>query len=142
MTKAAPTMLDMFSQFQPDAMKESFQKAQAFWTDMGQLNKEGLAAMSESAKLTTKGFESLSERTAAFFKDNMAAGLEVTRDMSGVKTVQDAFELQSSFAKANLEKYVTEAGEVTALMADTARAAGEPISAHIEIVVDKFQTMA
>ena len=58
--------------------------------------------------------------------------------MTSVKSVKEAFELQTSFAKASMEKAMAESGKMTEQSMKLAEQAFAPISARVNAAVETF----
>ncbi len=58
--------------------------------------------------------------------------------MTSVKSVKEALELQTSFARASMEKAVSESGKLTEHSLKLAEQAFAPISARVNAAVETF----
>ena len=74
------------------------------------------------------------EQMTTFSQGNM----EAFKAMTSVKSVKEAFELQSSFAKASMEKAMAESGKLTEQSMKLAEQAFAPISARVNAAVETF----
>jgi phasin family protein len=75
---------------------------------------------------------------AAAAQASLDDGMSAFKALSGVKSVKDAFELQSSFARSALEKSVAESGKLTDASFKLTEQALAPIAARVTVAVEKF----
>ncbi|MEO1015928.1 MAG: phasin family protein [Pseudomonadota bacterium] len=123
-----------------EMMQKGLDRAMSFAGEFGDIGRGNVAAMTESAKAARKGMEALNTRAMEYMKDAVETGAAATKSVTSAKSLQEAIELQSNFAKAAFEKYVAELNAMTSLMSATMRDAAEPLNAQAGAVVEKLQT--
>ncbi|MEM7767046.1 MAG: phasin family protein [Pseudomonadota bacterium] len=122
----------------PEAMKEGVERLMSMASEMTELQREGLSAAAESARVSAKGMQEVNARGLAFFQGAMSSMMEVSKSMAGAKSLQEAVEMQANLSKAAMETYMTEANAVATLMAETMREAAEPLNAHAGQCVERL----
>lgn len=130
---------EAFSKGQGVSFQQGMEQAMSAASDFGNLSRDGMAAFSESAKASAKGFKDMNEQAVSYAQSAYAAGLEASRSIAAAKSVSEAVELQTEFAKSALESYVEHVGAFMNLAADTVRESMEPLNNHAAQMVEKFQ---
>ena len=72
----------------------------------------------------------------------MDESMSAFKALTSVKSLKDAFELQSSFARAALEKSLAESGKLTDASFKLTEQALAPITARVSVAVEKFAKAA
>jgi phasin family protein len=97
-----------------------------------------MEAVMKSSQIWVSGVQDLSRHMAAAAQASLDDGMSAFKALSGVKSVKDAFELQSSFARSALEKSVAESGKLTDASFKLTEQALAPIAARVTVAVEKF----
>jgi phasin family protein len=71
-------------------------------------------------------------------KASIEESVTFTKSLLGVKSVKEAVDLQSNFARSSIEKAVSETNKVTDASVKLAEQAMAPISERLTIAVEKF----
>ena len=124
-----------------ESMRANMERFMTMAGSMGELSRNGFEACAEAARATAKGAQEANTKTAAFMQDTMSQSVEATKTVAGAKSVHEAVELQSNFAKSALDAYMTQMSSIAGLMAETMREATQPLNAHAGQVVEKFQSV-
>lgn len=122
----------------PEAMKEGMERLMSMASDMTELQREGLSAAAESARVSAKGMQEVNARSLAFFQGAMSNLMEASKSMAGAKSFQEAVEMQANLSKAAMETYMTEANALATMMAETMRDAAEPLNSHAGQFVERI----
>lgn len=130
-------MFEAMSGTANETLKKSYERSVELMGEMGELSKKNLEALTESTRIATKGMEEMSTHAAAFSRDSFDKSVEVAKSFSGVKSVQEALELQSQYSKSAFENYFEQMNKMTGLFASTCRQAAEPLNAQ----AGKFMSM-
>ena len=69
----------------------------------------------------------------------MESQVAAAKSMSGVKSVQELFELQSGFAKTAMESYMAQMGKVSEIFTASMKDAVKPINERVTATVEAFQ---
>ena len=114
---------------------EGFFKAAEEAAEFGRGNIE---AMTKSAQLFAVGFQDIGKQVFAVSQALTDHALESAKALAAVKSLKEAADIQAAFAKASLERSMSEAAklhEATFKLAETAYA---PITARMTLAAEKF----
>ena len=123
-------------------MKEGVEKAMKTAEELIAFNHANLEAMIKSSQIWVTGVQDLSKHMAAAAQASLDEGMSAFKALTGVKSLKDAFELQSSFARSALEKSVAESGKLTDASFKLTEQALAPITARVTVAVGKFSKAA
>lgn len=141
-TVKAEKMFEALSGSANETLKKNYERSMELMGEMGELSKKNLEAVAESTRITTKGFEELGTRAAAYSRDAMEKGVEAARGMTGAKSVQEALELQANYTKSAFEAYLEEVNAMTGMFASMVRKASEPLNAQAGTFMNMMQKTA
>ena len=99
-------------------------------------------AFVKCGQLWAAGVQDLSKLIAATAQAQFDEGLSAFKAMTSAKSLQDAFALQSGFARSTLEKTVTESGRLTDASLKLTEQALAPITARVTTAVETFSKAA
>jgi phasin family protein len=102
------------------------------------VGKEQLEVASMAAASLTKGFQTIAAETTDYSKKSLEANSAYVERLLGAKSLDDAIQTQSEYAKAAYEGFVTQATKIGELYADIAKEAFKPI----ESLIAKVQAAA
>ena len=119
-------------------VKEGMQRVMKTAEQMTTFSQGNMEALMKSHQLLANGFTDLSRLFAASAKASLDETMSTFKAMTSVKSVKEAFELQSSFAKASMEKAMAESGKMTEQSMKLAEQAFAPISARVNAAVETF----
>lgn len=105
-------------------MLEPIQKANDDFQKMGKDNYE---TMVRSYGELNKGLQAIATRWTAFSKDAFEDATRTFEKLVGVKSFEQALEIQSAYAKRAYENWVAEATKIGEMYADVAREAYKPV---------------
>jgi phasin family protein len=103
-----------------------------------ELGKGHFEAVIKSSTILAEG---LQELTKAVFAANQAAfeqGIANARALAGAKSLREAFELQTGFAKTAFEKFVAETTKFSEQGTKLAERAFEPVAERVNVTVAQF----
>jgi phasin family protein len=123
-------------------MKEGVEKVMKTAEELVAFNQGNLEAIVKSGQIWATGMQDLSKHIAAAAQASMDESMSAFKALTGVKSLKDAFELQSSFARAALEKSLTESGKLTDASFKLTEQALAPITARVNVAVEKFAKAA
>jgi phasin family protein len=123
-------------------MKEGVEKVMKTAEELVAFNQGNLEAIVKSGQIWATGMQDLSKHIAAAAQASMDESVSAFKALTGVKSFKDAFELQSSFARAALEKSLTESGKLTDASFKLTEQALAPITARVNVAVEKFAKAA
>lgn len=124
------------------ASKEQFEKVgtTAFKTyeDLTKFSKENMDAYVVAATTFAKGAEAGGKAWLSFIQETMDAGAQVAKSMLAAKTLREAVDVQTDFAKTTFDKMVAEGTKLSEISVKVANEAAEPISARVNAALEKI----
>jgi phasin family protein len=119
-------------------MKEGVQRAVKTAEQFAHFSQGNVEAFVKSSQILATGLQDLSKLFAATAKANYDESVATFKALTSVKSLKEAFDLQTSFARSSLEKAVTESGKITEHSLKVAEQALAPISARVNAAVETF----
>lgn len=92
-------------------------------------SKEAMDSMLKNYSAVTQGFQAIATEAADFSKKSFEDSVAHVEKLAGVKSIEAAVELQTSFVKSSFEKMVAEATKIGELYANVAKTAYAPFQA-------------
>ncbi|MBV9571268.1 MAG: phasin family protein [Alphaproteobacteria bacterium] len=123
-----------------DAVKNGFEKAVKGYDQVLGFGKETVEAYLKAANVAGKGVETMQNEMYSFSKQSVEETLAVTRAVLGARTVHEAIEIQSDFAKSAFDTYVGQINRMNEIMLSTTKEAFEPIQGRIQAWAEVVQT--
>jgi hypothetical protein len=105
-------------------MLDSFQNAN---NDFQKMGKDHYDAMVRSYGELNKGLQAIAARWTAFSKDAFEDATRTFEKLVGVKSFEQAVEIQSAYAKRAYDSWVAEATKIGEMYVDVAREAYKPV---------------
>jgi len=121
------------------AFKDNVEKSLANLNELNAHSKKNLEAMVASATAATKGAESLGAQAMAFSKAAMERQVEAAKALTSARSVQEAVELQTAFAKSALETYMAELNRATETVSSTVKDSLRPLNERATAMMETFQ---
>lgn len=122
-----------------EALKNGFEKAAKGYDQFFVYGKETAEACVKCANVAGKGMESLHNEIYNFSKQTIEDQIAATKALMAAKSVHEAYELQTDFAKTAFDSYVGELNKIGEIFAATAKDAFEPIQGRVQAWVDTVQ---
>jgi len=122
-----------------EAMKngmETWTKAVERFSGFG---KENVEAYMKASTAVTKAVERINGEVFAFSKQQVEDGVAAFKAVSGAKSVHQAWEVQSDFAKSALDAYIAQATKINDLWMAAAKQAVEPLNARFSAFTEAVQ---
>lgn len=104
--------------------------------------KENMEAFIAAGNLYAKGWESLTAELLAFSKQNVEDSVAATKAMMSAKTVQEMWDLQTTFARSWMDGMVNESTKVGEIASKLTTEAMEPISARMTASAEVWKKVA
>ncbi len=142
MATAAETLkstTDQFTAAGTQAFQDSVQKTLAGINDVNTHSKKNLEAVVASVTAATKGAEALGAQAIAFSKKSVEDQVAASKALAGAKSVQEAVELQTSFAKSALEAYLAGVNAMSETVTASVKDAFKPLNERATALVEKVQ---
>ena len=136
---AAPSAAPIETPLPAKPGMEKVMKTAEEFVAFGQGNVEAIV---KSSQIWVAGVQDLSKQVAITAQAQFDETMSVFKAMSGMKSLKDVFDLQSSFARAALEKSVTESGKLTDASLKLTEQALAPITARVTTAVETFSKAA
>jgi phasin family protein len=99
--------------------------------DANKKSKEAVDTLAKSYTTVAKGMQAIATETADYSKKSFEDSIAHFEKLSGVKSVEAAVELQTSFVKSSYEGFVAEATKITEMYADLAKGAYKSYEAPV-----------
>lgn len=123
-------------------MKEGVEKAMKTAEELVAFSQGNVEAIVKSSQIWATGVQDLSKHFAAAAKASMDESMAAFKALTAVKSLKDAFELQSSFARSTMEKSLAESGKLTDASFKLTEQTLAPITARVTVAVEKFSKAA
>ena len=121
------------------AFKEAFDKSLSALNDINTHSKSNLEAVVASVTAATKGAETLGAETLAYSKKSLEDHVSAAKSLSSARSVQEAVELQTAWAKSTMEAYIAQMNKASEIVAASVKASMTPLNARVTAAVEKFQ---
>ena len=106
--------------------------------DFQKLSKENIEAYVQASTIVAKGFEQVGKAWMAFSQEALEQSAAAAKALLGAKSVREAVDLQTEFAKTSFDKFVAESTKLSEQTVKTANEAFEPINARFTVAVEKL----
>lgn len=123
-----------------EALKDGFEKAVKNYDHLLGFGKDTVEAYIRSANAAGKGVEALHSEIYSFSKHSLDESITATKAVLGSKTVQEAVELQSDFARAQFEAYVSQMAKLGEIFVSATKESFEPLQGRVQAWVDVVQS--
>lgn len=124
------------------ATKEQVEKASAnafkTYEDLSKFSKENLDAVVAASAIFAKGFETVGKEWMTFTQDSMEASAQAAKALLAAKTLREAVDVQTDFAKSTFDKLVAESTKLSEISVKVTNEAAEPISARVNAAIEKL----
>lgn len=143
--KAAPKMegpeaVEAAMKTGTEALKNGFEKAAKGYDQLFGYGKDTMEAYLKSANVAGKGAETLHNELYSFSKQAIEDQMAQAKALMGSKSVHEAFELQSDFAKSAFDAYVGEMTKLGEIVASTTKEAIEPLQGRMQAWMEVVQS--
>jgi phasin family protein len=139
--EALKTTVEQFTTAGNAAFKDQVEKSLASLNEMNAHSKKNLEAVVASVTAATKGAESLGALAMSYSKKAMEDQVSAAKALAGAKSVQEAVELQTSWAKSALELYMAEMGKMGETVAAAVKDSMKPLNERVTATVEKIQSV-
>src|SRR5580704_240183 len=122
------------------ALKTGLEKAMKGYDAVLGYSKETAEAVMKSATVTGKSVESINSEIYSFSKQSIEDSVAATKAVMGSKSVHEAFEFQTDFAKSAFESYVAELSKISELTTAATKDAFAPFKGRVQAWLDVVQS--
>jgi len=119
-------------------VKESVEKAMKTAEELVSFGQGNVEAFIKASQIYASGLQDITKHLTAHSKASMEESVAFTKSLMGVKSVKEAVDLQTGFAKSSIEKAVAETNKVTDASVKLAEQAIAPLTARLTLAVEKF----
>ncbi len=101
----------------------------ATFESVQQLGKDQFEAVSAATAAVTKGWQSIAAETTDYSKRSFEKSRVLAEKLISVKKLDEAFQLQTEFAKSAYEDFVAEATKIGEIYSNLAKEVFKPVEA-------------
>ncbi len=123
-----------------DALKTGFEKAVKSYDTVLGYSKDTVEAYMKSATVAGKGIETINSEIYSFSKDAIEESIAAGKAILGSKSLHEAFELQTDYAKSAFEAYVGELTKFSDLFTATTKETFAPLQGRVQAWVEVVQS--
>nr|WP_294502370.1 phasin family protein [uncultured Rhodopila sp.] len=123
-------------------VKQGVEKAVTTAEELVAFNQANLEAIVKAGQIWAAGIQDLSKHLAATAQASLDESIATFKALSGVKSLKDAVDLQTAYARATLEKTLAESGKLTDASIKLTEQALAPITARVTLAVEKLSKAA
>lgn len=121
-----------------EQMEKASQGVYKSFEEMSKLQKDNWEAMVAASQIWAKGAEVIGKAWMGLAQETMETAATTAKAMVGVKSLREAVDLQTDFAKGNFDKFVAESTKLSETVVKVANDAMEPITARMNVNVEKM----
>ena len=136
-TASAETMLENGAA----AMKTGMEKALKGYDAFVGYSKDTADAVTKSATVAGKGVESINSEIYSYSKQSIEDAVAATKAVLGSKSVHEAFEFQTDYAKSAFEAYVGELSKIGELATAATKDSFAPFKGRVQAWLDTVQSV-
>lgn len=122
-----------------EALKIGFEKAVKNYDQFLGYGKDTVEAYVKAANVAGKGAETIHNELYTYSKQSIEGSIATAKALMGAKSVHDAFELQTDYARTAFEAYVGNMTKLSELFVSTAKEAFEPLQGRVQAWVEVVQ---
>ena len=122
------------------AFKETVERSLSTLGQLNDVSKRNLEAMVSSISAATRGAEALGAQAMSYGKSSMEQSAEAARALSAVKSVQEAVELQTNYARTALETYLSEMNRMSETVAASVKDSLQPLNERATAAMETLQS--
>ncbi|EHS50916.1 Phasin [Rhizobium sp. PDO1-076] len=110
--------------------------------DANKKGKEAMEGMLKNYSEVTKGFQAIAAEATDYSKKSFQDVASFMESLTGVKSMEAAFELQTSFMKSSYEGFIAEATKMGEMYSELAKTVYKPYEAPLGKSIVPFSTAA
>lgn len=124
------------------ATREQLEKASAsafkVYEEVSKFQKDNYDAYLAASSIFAKGAENVGKAWMSLTQESLENAAQTAKALLGAKTLREAVDLQSDFAKSNFDKLVAESTKLSELSVKVANEAFAPLNARVNVAVEKM----
>ena len=133
------TTVEQFTTAGNQAFKDNIEKSLTALNEVNAHSKKNLEALVESVTAATKGAEAIGAQAMAFSKQSVEDQVAAAKSLAGAKSVQEAVELQTAWAKSALEGYMAQFSKMSEVVAASVKESMKPLNERVTAAVERVQ---
>lgn len=122
------------------ALKTGLEKALKGYDAVLGYGKDTAEAVMKSATVAGKSIESINNELYSFSKQSIEESVAATKAVMGSKSVHEAFEFQTDYAKSAFEAYVAELSKISELATSATKDTFAPFKGRVQAWIDVVQS--
>lgn len=123
-----------------EAFKTGFDKAVKNYDQFLGYGKETVEAYMKAANAAGKGVETLHNELYSYSKQSVEDSISATKALLGTKSVHEALELQTDFAKSAFDTYVSQVTKLSEIVSAVAKESLSPLQGRVQAWVEIVQS--
>lgn len=123
------------------ALKTGLEKALKGYDAVVGYNKDTAEAVMKSATTAGKSIESINSEIYSYSKQSIEDAVTASKAVMGSKSIHEAFEFQTDFAKSAFEAYVAELSKISELATATTKETYAPFKGRVQAWLDTVQAV-
>jgi phasin family protein len=140
MATTAQSAATQAADFGHQAFKTTVDRSIAAFDGLAVNSKLNLEALADSVGAAAEAAQSLSAQAAAFTKKALEDHVAVSKKLAAAKSVQEALDIQTSYAKSAMEAYVTEMTKWSDSLTSSVQRSMKPINDRVAAAAEQFST--
>lgn len=123
-------------------VKEGMEKAMKTAEEFVAFSQGNVEALIKSGQIWATGVQDLSKHIASAAQASFEESMSAFKALTSVKSLKDAFDLQANFARSQIEKTLAESGKLTDASFKLTEQTLAPLTARVNVAVEKFAKVA
>lgn len=123
-----------------ESFRTNFEKVAKNYDHFLTYGRDTVEAYVKAANAAGKGVETLQSEFYSFSKQSVEESIAATKAILGTKSIHEAFELQSDFAKSAFDAYVGQMTKMSEIFVSTAKDTFEPLQGRVQAWVDVVES--
>jgi len=123
------------------AMKTGLEKALKGYDAFVGYGKDTADAVTKSATVAGKGIETINSEIYSYSKQSIEDAVSATKAVLGSKSVHEAFEFQTDYAKSAFEAYVGQLSKIGELTTAATKDSFAPFKGRVQAWLDTVQSV-
>lgn len=122
------------------ALKTGLEKTLKGYDAFVSYGKDTAEAVTKSATTAGKSIESINSEIYAYSKQSIEDAVAATKAVLGSKSVHEAFEFQTDYAKSAFESYIGELTKISELATNATKESFAPLKGRMQAWLDTVQS--
>lgn len=122
--------------------KTAMERSARMAEEMADLGRGNMEAMLAASKAAARGVETLAHEGADYGRRSFEEASNALKSFAEVRSATDFFKLQSDYARAAFEGYVSETAKMSEQVLKLAGEVSEPLTSRYAVAAERVKTMA